>query len=151
MITYQVECWEDYVKDCQHLWLEHYDEIAVQKDKIKMSPHADGYRHMEELGGLQILTVRENGCMIGYHVTFIRVHPHYQDMLCGFVDAYFITNEKRKGMNGVKMIKEAEASLKNRGVKKIFSGTKNSKDMSKIFEYLGWSLTEQLFTKYIGD
>ena len=150
-ITYQLESWKDYHKDCQELWVEHYDEIAVQKDKIKMNPNVEHYKQMEEVGGLHIITVREDGKMIGYHVSFVRAHPHYADMLCGFVDAYFLTASKRKGMTGVKMIKEAENSLKKRGVKKLFSGTKNSKDMSKVFEYLGWHLTEQLFTKYIGE
>lgn len=151
MITYQVETWGDYFKDCQKLWKEHYDEIAVMKDKIAMNPNIAFYQEMENSGILHLLTVRDEGEMIGYHISFVRPHPHYADMLCGFVDAYFLTPSKRKGMIGVKMIKKAEESLKARGVRKLFTGTKNSKDMSKIFEYLGWHLTEQLFTKYIGD
>ncbi len=151
MITYQLECWDDYFRDCQDLWKEHYDEIAVMKDKIAMNPNVAIYKEMENLGILHILTARESGKMIGYHVTFVRPHLHYRDMLCGFVDAYFLSAGKRKGMNGVKMIKEAENSLKKRGVQKLFSGTKQAKNMSRVFEYLDWKLTEQLFTKWIGD
>jgi hypothetical protein len=41
--------------------------------------------------------------------------------------------------------------LKQRGVKKIFTGTKLSLDMGPIFERLGWTEAERLFCKYIGD
>lgn len=151
MITYQVEKWEDYFRDSQQLWEEHYEEIAVQKDKMAMKPDVHLFQTMEAGGSLHILTVREKGKMVGYHITFIRPHAHYADVLCGFVDAYFISPSCRKGMVGVKLFKEAEKTMKARGVKKIFTGTKNSKNMSKIFEYLGWKPTEQLFSKWIGD
>jgi hypothetical protein len=151
MITYQVETWEDYLRDCQELWKEHYDEIAVQKEKMAMKPFVGFYESLEKMGGLHIITVRANGKMVGYHITFIRPHTHYSDVLCGYVDAYFLSAPYRKGMTGVKMIKEAERTLKKRGVQKMFSATKDFKNMSRIFEYLGWTLIEYAFAKYIGD
>lgn len=151
MITFHTECWADYFKGCQKLWKEHYDEIAVQKDKMPMNPDIAAYATLEASGMLNILTMRDGGKMVGYHISIVRNHFHYADVLCGIVDAYFVSASHRKGLAGVLMFKEAEARLKARGVKKLFTGTKNSKDMSRIFEYLGWTPTEQLFSKYIGN
>jgi hypothetical protein len=151
MITYQVECWDDYYKDCQQLWREHYDEIAVQKDEMPMKPDIYLYKDMEAKGVLHILTVREDGKMIGYHISMVRIHPHYASVLCAFVDAYFLTASKRRGMVGVKMIKQAEISWRNRGVKKAFTATKKAKNVSGIYDYLGWDNTEIVYTKWISD
>lgn len=151
MITYQVETWDEYFKDCQELWKEHYDEIAVNKDGMPMEPNIPSYIQLEKEGILHILTVRENGKMIGYHVSFVRTHIHYASVLCAFGDAYFLTAGKRKGMVGVKLIREFEKSVKKRGVKKLFSGTKKSINRLRVYEYLGWSSTEDLVTKWIGD
>jgi hypothetical protein len=45
----------------------------------------------------------------------------------------------------------AEKALKARGVQRLFTGTKLSKDASLIFERGGWNESERLFIKYIGD
>ena len=44
LVTYHLEPWAQYFADCQQLWLEHYDEIAVLKDKKPMSPDVSFYR-----------------------------------------------------------------------------------------------------------
>lgn len=151
MITYQLEDWATYYRDCQDLWLEHYDEIAVQKDKMPMRPDVASYVALEQAGRLQIVTARDDGKMIGYILSVVRPHLHYADVLSGYEDAYFLSKSHRKGMTGVKLIREAIRYMKAVGVQKAFFMTKVALDMGRIFERLGFSKTDIVYSKWIGD
>jgi hypothetical protein len=54
-------------------------------------------------------------------------------------------------MNGANLFASAEHALKARGVRRLFTGTKLSRDASRLFERSGWDEAERLFIKYIGD
>lgn len=151
MITYQVENWSDCVAELEPLWASHWDEVAMNKDTIPLEVSYESYLLLESQGQLHVLTARCDGKIIGYHISLVRPHLHYASSLSAFTDVYYISPEHRKGMVGVRLFKEAESTLKARGVDKMFTGTKLSLDMSRIFEHLGWTETERLFTKYIGD
>lgn len=149
-ITYQLESWSDYYRDCQDLWREHYDEIATHKDEMEMSPDIASYRFIESQGQLQILTARENGKMIGYQISVVKRHLHYAT-LCGFEDSYFLTKSSRVGITGIRLIKEALKYMKARGVKKVFFHTKAFFDLGRIFEYLGFTKSDTIYSLWIGD
>lgn len=151
MITYQIETWDDYFRDCQVLWIEHYDEIAVQKDRMEMKPDVPAYMALERDGRLQILTARESGEMIGYVLTVIRPHLHYANVLCGFEDSYFLSKRHRRGWTGVKLIREAERRMKQIGVQKVFWMTKSFLDMGAIFKRLGYVHSDTVYAKWIGN
>lgn len=151
MITYQVEQWSDCWEEMSQLWPDHYEEVAMNRDKIPLEPNMEMYKALDDSGQLHVLTCRKDGKIIGYHVSIVRPHLHYRSSLSSFTDMYFVDKAHRGGMVGVKLFIEAEKSLKARGVEKLFTGTKLSLDMGKIFERLGWVETERLYTKYIGD
>ena len=151
MITYLTETWSQYRADCQHCWEQHYDEIAGDKARMPMRPDDFLFQRMEELGQLQIVTVREQGKMVGYMLFAVRPHPHYADILCGFEDAYFLLPAYRKGWTGIKLIKESIKLLKVRGVKRIFIHTKKSKDLGRILKFLGLTHSDEIYSGWIGD
>jgi GNAT superfamily N-acetyltransferase len=151
MITFHIESWAQYEADCQELWKLHYDEIAVSKERMPMRPDVTRYKGLEASGQLMILTARKSGAMIGYYLATVMPHPHYADVLCGFEDSYFVAPAERKGMVGVRLIKEAEKRLKQRGVKKVFVMTKSFKDLGRIFERLGYEQSDICYAKWIGE
>lgn len=151
MITCQTEAWADARAEIVGYWPAHYEEIARDKEKIPLAPDFRAYDTFGASGELHVVTVRKDGALVGYHLSLVRPHLHYTTTLCAFVDIYWLRPDCRKGMAGVKLFKEAERSLKARGVKKVFTGTKLALDAGRIFERLGWHETERLFTKYIGD
>ena len=148
-ITYQVENWDSYYSDCQELWKEHYDEIAVDKERMEMAPDVSFYQVCEDAGMLSILTARQNGKMIGYFLFIVRPHPHYRNVLCAFEDAYFMSKSCRKGMAGVRLIAEAEKVAKARGAKKLCVFTKMFKDLGKIYERRGYKLTDHVYWRWL--
>ena len=148
-MTLQLEEYDICKAEIDLLLQEHFEEVAINQDSMVLSKDEAAYQRMADAGELSIITVRKDGLLVGYHATIIRSHLHYSTTLCGFVDVYFLRKDCRKGMIGVKLIKEAEKALKARGVKKIFSATKKHIDMSTIFTRLGWTAQETLFSKVI--
>ena len=150
MITYQVEPWSRVWPELQPHWDAHWQEVALNRDTIKLNIDWDAYAAYDASGALHVMVVRKDGAVIGYHLSIVRPHLHYKDSLNAFTDVYYIAPEHRKGTVGVKLFLEVEKSLKARGVEKMFTGTKLSLDRGRIFERLGWTETERLYTKFIG-
>jgi N-acetylglutamate synthase-like GNAT family acetyltransferase len=149
-IAYQVESISQCVEEMSGLWDLHWQEIALDRQKIKLEPDVETFQMLEDVGQLVIVTVRNDGQLVGYHVSLVRPHLHYKSSLTAYVDMYFLHPDYRGGMAGYKMFKFVENVLKARGVDRIYSGTKLHKDMGKLFERLGYNETERLFVKWIG-
>lgn len=150
-LTYKQEFLFEVEEDCKDLIKEHWEEIAVNKDKIKLNPDWDIYRKLEELGNFKIFTVRSNGVLVGYFAVIVNTNPHYKDHLFASNDVIFLKKEYRKGLTGVKLIKFATECLKADGVSVLTINTKAHKPFDKVLNFLGFSLTERVYSKYLGD
>lgn len=159
LITYQVEPFDTFFEEAQELLEQHWEEIALNKDKIKLAIDVDKYREAAARGALHIVTVRDAneqkwafdpGKLVGYHVALIVPHLHYKNDLHAMTDIFFVHPDYRRGRIGIELFKFVEKALKERGVVKMCTAVKLHKDIGKIFERLGWTETERLFTKYVG-
>lgn len=160
LITYQLEPFDTAFEEAQELLEQHWEEIALDKDKIKLAIDKDKYKQAADAGILHIVTARDAneqkwaydpGKLIGYYVALIAPHGHYKNYLHGFTDVFFIHPDYRKGRIGINLLKFAEKTLKDRGVIRIFAGVKLHKNFGLIFEQLGWTAIEINYSKYIGD
>jgi GNAT superfamily N-acetyltransferase len=105
------------VKDeAAHLLEKHWEEIALNKEKIKLNPDWNAYDAMYKSGQLGIYTARKNGKLIGYFVVVATPSLHYKDHLFAVNDIIYLDPEHRKGFVGIKLIKFAEEDLKKFGV-----------------------------------
>jgi len=150
-IKYQQEFLDSVVEDAKGLLESHWDEIALNKDKIKINPDWDTYYALQEQGKLDIFTARDEGVLVGYFVVFVYPHIHYKDHLFAKNDLLYLAPSHRKGFTGVKLIKFAEKMLKEDGVSVLVVNTKNHKPFHKLMEFLGFSSAETSYSKYIGD
>jgi GNAT superfamily N-acetyltransferase len=151
VITYQVERWAEFVEDLSTLWDAHWEEVALDKDKIKLDPHVAEYERLDETGQLHIVSMRDDGWLVGYSMFIVRPHLHYVQSLSAFNDVYYVKPEYRGKLATFRFFQYQEATLKERGVERMFTGTKMHLDNGRFFERLGWTETERLYTKYIGD
>lgn len=152
MITYTVETLDQCLPEIEPLLQGHFEEVATNKENLG-APNMDKttYYAREQQGGLHIVVARNEGRIIGYYVAFVNPHLHYVHSLTALTDVYYVHPDFRKGRTGIDLFKEAERTLKKRGVQRMFSGTKLHKDMGKLFEFLEWKETERLYAKWIGD
>ena len=150
-LAFKREPFSEFKKD----WLgplstRHWEEIAKDRDRIKLSIDTEKYQQMDDAGILHILTARENGVLVGYHLSIIMVHPHYKDFgKMAMTDVYYLAPEYRNAKLGIQMLDEVENSLREIGVKKAYTSCKADHDLTPLFFKMGWRLTDYCFTKLL--
>ncbi len=150
MIVFQVENFADFVKDAKAIFPEHWKELALDQDRIKLSLDLTKYEKAEKDGILHIVTARENGKMVGYYTAGILPHLHYSNAgLMASTDMYFVLPEYRKGNTGARFMAAIEKSLRDKGIKKIYISCKAHLDLSVLFEFMGYKFTDKMFTKLL--
>ena len=137
MITYQQESLVTTKEDARPLLEKHWEEIALNKDTIKLNPDWDAYADLEDVGILKIFTARSDGNLIGYFVVFVRSHIHYKDNLFAYNDILYLDKDYRKGFTGAKLMKFAEKCLKEDGVSVLVVNTKRHKPFDVLLSWLG--------------
>ena len=130
---------------------DHWREVAIDHAEIPLDMDCKRYQTLDETGMLHIVTVRRDGVLLGYFTALVVGHLHYASTLHAFTDLYYLRPAWRKGTVALKLFGTAHRTLKERGVVKIASGTKlhDGLDMSKLFSYMGYRLTEKLYTKLL--
>lgn len=151
MITAQIEPWSEFVKDAVELFPAHWEELALNKDKVPLSVQHDVYLAYEAAGQTLVVTLRQRGRLVGYFVGFVSPALHYSTCLTLQMDIFWTHPDIRGRLEGVKLFRAVETEAKRRGVQRIFYGSKLHKDASRLFEYLKMEPVEVYYTKWIGD
>jgi GNAT superfamily N-acetyltransferase len=138
-------------EEAQSLIKNHWEEIAVNKTKIKLNPDWDVYETLHQAKQLGIYTARKDGILVGYFVVVASPNPHYKDHIFAVNDILYLSPEHRKGFVGAKLIKFAEKELKELGVSVLVINTKVHKPFDSLMERLGFGLIERVYSKYIGE
>jgi GNAT superfamily N-acetyltransferase len=137
-----------FIEELRELFPLHYEELCVTKD-FSLAPDYIAYKKLADAGMLRCITVRADEEIIGYAIFIIQPHLHYMTCKTAFEDIYYIRPDFRKGRVGIRLFKYAEEVLKGLGVNRIIMHTKIHMDNSKLFEYLGYTWTDKLFTKIL--
>jgi len=127
----------------------HFDETMETEQGFPCEPWWDAYLEAEAGGRLHLLTARAGGELVGYHVSFLAPHMHSKSCFCAYVDRYYLAPEWRRGTNGIRLLKEAEKSLAELGIGKIYSGTSAKKDNSRLLEFLGYGMSDVMYSKVL--
>lgn len=137
-------------REIEPLLMEHWNEIALNKDIIKLNPDWREYARLDELNALRIYTARKDGELMGYFVIMVSRSLHYKDHLFANNDIVFLTKPARKGLTGLKLVKFAMESLKAEGITKLHINTKTHQPFDPIMERLGFEEIETVFSKVLG-
>ena len=148
-MTFQSETWPEVERDIRPLLVEHWREIALDHGKIPLDPDYERYAQAHAQGTLAFTTARHEGRLVGYYASFVTTHPHYKSTLFGFVDIYWLHPDFRTAANGMRLFAAMEQAMRKRGVRKLISMTKLHRDVSPLFERLGWQPVETNFSKVL--
>jgi GNAT superfamily N-acetyltransferase len=149
MITFELSPYSVLKEEIKPLLNLHWEEIALDKNTIELDPNWDEYDAMAARGELHLLTARSGNELIGYYVGIVKPHLHYKNSLTAYNDIIYIKPEHRLGMTGVKLFKEIERTLKERGVQRMYMNTKEHLNFGVILERLGYNKAESIYTKRI--
>ena len=72
MVKYQQEFLSQVESDTQTLIELHWEEIALNQDKIKLNPDWQAYHNLEAEGKLKIFTARDRDSLVGYFVVICK-------------------------------------------------------------------------------
>ncbi len=148
----QVENIADLIDELEPLIKKHWEQIALNKDKIKLNPDWDQYKAVSEAGMLRLYTVRdENELLVGYFCVLYMRSLHYADHVFAACDVIYIRPDMRKGSIGYKLIKYVEKDLAKLGISNLAINTKVHAPFDSLLSKMGYNLTERLYTKYLGS
>lgn len=151
MITAHVESLSENLEYLKPLLPIHYEELALNKDKVPLSPQFDKYIAAEDRGELLFVCLRSAGELVGYFIGFISPGLHYSTCLTCQMDIFYVHPKHRGSSAGYQLFKFVEQQLKNRGVQRMFVGSKMHKDASWLFEKLGYTPVETYYSTWLGD
>ena len=149
-MEFTIEKVADFKDEIQPLLEMHWEQIALNKDKIKLNPAWDQYITLNENGVLFAYIARDKGILVGYFIVIVMDSLHYVDHKFATCDIIFVHPDHRKGMVGYKLIRFAEEHLKKLGVSCIHINTKIHAPFDKLLEKMQYNCIERIFSKYIG-
>lgn len=167
MLTYQVENFDDVSAELALLFPDHWAENANFRNKVPLDPNWALYSIMQGKGLLNVFTGRYQGALVAYYVSNIVQHPHYQTLLCSFVDLFYIVPEYRQGMNGLKLFMAYEVAMRDLMTaagkdKMLLVGRSRLPQMmekhqkllewfgvGRLLKYLGWTPVEICWVKLL--
>lgn len=152
MIEFQVETVDDVQEEITPLLKQHYEEIALYKEHIPFDPDWDRYRALCDAGVLHIVTARDAGRLVGYYISLVLPHLHYQTTLYSHNDVLFVHPDYRGGTLAVRMFKYAEECMVEKGVTVMTIHMKVDLPFDNMVERLGWDYGERMYFKCLkGD
>ena len=151
MVRFEEEKFEDIIDEMKPLLQEHYKEIAMYKDKISLNPNYELYQAMADAGTLHILAARHGTVLVGYCVTFVNKHPHYNDHLYAVNDVVYLDPAYRHSAVAPEMIAELERMMLEKGVSVMTFHMKTYQPFETLMDFMGFEKAEYLYSKYIKD
>lgn len=154
MITYQKEWFGKIMPELPDIFYAHWQEIALEKKAIKLAPDWNRYIALEAAKMLHIMTVRDNGILIGYYFGLVSSHLHYKASLTAWSDLFFVLPEYRTagfGLIGIgqRLLREAEKMLKDLGVQRHYMMTKQHLPLNMLMKRLRYKLVEKVYTRLL--
>lgn len=148
MIKFALEAVEKWQADAPLLVHAHWQELGLDLD-LEIAPNYAAMKRMEDLGMFKVITARDGARLVGYLLAIFSPHLHYMNSAPMFiVDAYYVSPACRTG-TGTKLIRFMESAARRLGAIKIYLTCKVHSDHSKLFEALGYELSDYCFIKRI--
>jgi hypothetical protein len=146
-MQFQQEFFSDCYDEARELLNMHYEEIALNKDFIKLNPNIKLYEEAEKNGDLKIFTARADHKIVGYFAVIVTHSLHYQDHLYANSDVIFLHPEYRKGYTASNLIKFSIECLAQDSISMLFMNTKIHKPFDLLLKRLGFNHVENVYSK----
>lgn len=148
-VTYRVERIQDIRDEMTPLITPHWEEVALNKAEIPLDVDWDWYGGLQDAGVLHCTTARADGKLVGYALFIVSGSLRYRGLRMAENDVFYLAPEYRRGLEGARLFKAAEAHLKAKGCTKMLLKTKLHKDLDVLFRRLGFKPIERYYSKLI--
>ena len=151
-LVFALEPFQKIAHELSPLFLRHWNELAVDRDRVPLDPDWDRYYDLATVGVLQVMTARCGGVLVGYIFNLIGPHLHYRSTRHVEIDMFWLDPAYRGGLFALRWFRANEAEMKRLGAKKIHARVKNhymAGRVGSIFRRMGYSPVETNFGKVI--
>ena len=131
------------------LFEEHYEEIARNKQIMKLKPNYKLYEALDATGWLFIYVAMQGDVCFGYSMNIMIHHLHYADLRIAQNDILFVKKEFRGGRLGLRLIKVTEDHAKSEGCKLMLWHAKENTALAKLLPKLKYGVQEIMYSKEI--
>lgn len=160
MIIVKEESLTATLEELKPLFQPHWRELALDQEKVPLDPQYDTYLARDALGEVLLVTARDGTKLAGYFIGFVAPGLHYKTCLTLIMDIFWVHPDYRgedslgkveELMLGEELFKVMHQAAKQRGVQRIFVGSKLHRDASNLFEQLGYREVERYFSLWVGE
>ena len=136
-------------QELQPLLHRQWQEVACVAVMGDLHVNADAYRRLQGAGALHVTTARcaTSGGLVGYAAYVLSRNLHYSQHLVAEADVFYLVPERRRGLAGLQLLREAEGQLRARGVGVICQKVKAAHDCGVLFRRMGYTLMEHVYVK----
>jgi len=149
-IEYNVDT-DKFLDEAANVLLEHWDELALNKENVKLAPDRKKYKQLQELNIINNIVVYDGNVVVGYSFLIVQPNLHYSENVFAHVDIIYVSKEYRKSSIGARLLVATEQLAKDLGASVITHHAKPYVPMIiKPLEKLVYSLYEHIYGKYLG-
>ncbi len=149
MITFHSETLANILPCVESLAQAHWhevEEIMHGKQDYTINEHA--YKQLEELNMLHISIAKDTQENIGGYIVFIITSSHHKPQeLIASLDAFYLVPAMRKSFTAIEFLRNAESSLRERGVHVIQFSSPASRPCDALYKRLGAKHIENIYHK----
>lgn len=153
MLKFQKETFVSLLPELPDVFQQHWEDIALDKNAIKLNPHYDEYLKIEQIGKLHCMVARDGEKLAGYFFAIVFPHLHYAHSLTAFSDIYYLKREYRRDFGIVArlrgLIRSTEQMLRDLHVQKVYITSKNYLDLTAVLAKEGYRFIETVHTKLL--
>ena len=131
------------------LFEEHYEEIARNKQIMKLKPNYHLYEALNSTGWLYIYVAMRDDVCIGYSMNIMMHHLHYADLRIAQNDILFVKKEFRGGRLGLRLLKVTEDHARSEGCKLMLWHAKENTALAELLPKLKYGVQEIMYSKEI--
>lgn len=129
---------------------EHWAEIALDRDTVKLDPLWTRYEQLEDAGVLHILAVWDGGALVGYSVNvYVDQHPHYAGLSYLQNDVFFLKSTHRRGRLGARLLGATEALAKELGAAMVLLHAKEHTPMQTLLAASGYRVQDVMYSRRV--
>ena len=141
--------YDEFVVLADPLFEEHYEEIARNKQIMKLKPNYQLYEALNSTGWLFIYVAMRDDVCIGYSMNIMMHHLHYADLRIAQNDVLFVKKEFRGGRLGLRLLKVTEDHARSEGCKLMLWHAKENTALAELLPKLKYGVQEIMYSKEI--
>lgn len=132
-----------------HLFSEHWEEVARNKDLMVLNPDAVRYQALEATGAFFGLGAFADDRLVGYSGNFIGPHLHYSDLRYCNNDVLFVAHAHRASPLGLRLIRETVAEAQRRGARMMLWHGKMDTPLADLLPKLDYQVQDVIYSRQL--